>query len=230
MGTTAINDAQGAMQNLPLGTVDILKGREMPLKPCPDPAVLSKALRSKFEEVARLADEEARLREQAWTTEETIPSVIGQEADDAAEAARSGAPMEPSMVPAIRDEVERLRAQGQAFATAKKVALAEALEAGSAEFETTFRKSDQGVGDAYDAAVKAGEAFEAAIVEMIRATAARSWVYSVLGSGVHPPRARLVAPATALRQENGNFVSADQAVTLAIDALREQIVTRKSGE
>src|SRR5690348_16482765 len=142
MGTTAINDAQGAMQNLPVGTVNILKGRDMPLKPCPDPAVMNKALRSKFEEVARLADEEARLREQAWANEEGIPSVIAQEADDAAEAARSGAPIEPSKVPAIRDEVERLRAQGQAFATAKKVALAEALEAGSAEFESAFNKAD----------------------------------------------------------------------------------------
>ena len=61
---------------------------------------------------------------------------------------------------------------------------------------------------------------------MIRTTAGRSWVYSVLGHGVHPPRARLVAPATSMTYPNGNRIAADEAVALALDALRAQIVTR----
>ena len=102
--------AQGALQNLPVGTVSILTGRELPLTPCPDPAVMTKARRDKFEEAARLAEQNAALREQAWTLEaETIPATIAQEADDATGAARSGAPIAPSKVPEMHEEVERLQ-------------------------------------------------------------------------------------------------------------------------
>ncbi len=222
----AINSAQGAMQNLPAGTVHILTGRELPLKPCPDPSVMDKARREKFNEAARLGEQNAALREQAWTIEQSIPATLAKEADDAAEAARGGDTIAPSKVPEMREEVERLRAEAAAFKKAQREALAEALDVDSAEFEAAFGKADQGVGDAYAAAVKAGEDFEAAISDMIRATAARSWVYSVLGSGVHPPRARLVAPATAMSHPNGNRIAADEAVALALDALRAQIVTR----
>jgi hypothetical protein len=224
--TNSIGLAQGGLVNLPTGTVDILRGREMPLKPCPDPSVMSKSLREKFEEVEALTAQEAWRREEAWQAEESIPALLAQEADDAAEAVRKGEPMPESKVPAIREEVERLRAEGQALKKAKRDALAEALAAGSSESEQAFDKADKGVGAAYEAAVKAGEEFEAAIAAMIGAHAARSWTYSVLGRGVHPPRAKLVAPATVLRRENGNLVSADEAVALALDALRAQIVTR----
>jgi uncharacterized protein (DUF885 family) len=217
-------------ETFPVGTVDILRGREMPLKPCPDLAVMTKALREKFEEVERLTAQEAWRRKEAWAMEDGIPALLAQEADDAAEAVRKGEPMPESKVEGVRQGVERLRAEATALAKAKRDALTEALEAGPAEFETAFGKADKGVGDAYDKAVKAGEEFDEAIAEMIRATAARSWVYSVLGSGVHPPRARLRAPATTATHPNGATISADEAVALALDALRAQIATREGGE